>query len=340
MSNDKKNSPVIAQKVEIEQKGNSTTLVQNAGVINNYINNGGKVEVDSRSSGEKTPQTITVKPNTEQQQPKIDWRNVLPDFQQEKVKEIFCNPETLDLHKVVGVPMVDIENREKLKQGKTEVTTPSETKDNKQKPTATTVALNTFTGNELKALASKTGDVDNDSPKLREEVSRELQNDGIAKNVNGKPRINVEALKQYNPKLLSGTDGKTLDSLDQDKREYIQTILGVKPDGVVGPITLGTAQKKGILNVDGTVNAEKLKEATINAAKLQEKEKEYWNKTIQGNIAEENAKKNQKPTVLDDATMNFISSAMSGVSQSWNMGDAVVPSNDGNAKTKSNNHTR
>ena len=41
------------------------------------------------------------------------------------------------------------------------------------------------------------------------------------------------------------------------------------------------------------MNAEKLQEATINAEHLKAEEKKYWNNTIQGNIAQENA--SQKP---------------------------------------------
>jgi hypothetical protein len=347
MSNDKKTSTTnVAQKVEINSTGNGATFVQN-GVITNIFNSG---KVDTSVDG-KTPQTITVKPNTEQQPPKIDWPNVLPDAQAVEVKKILENKKPLDLHTAVGIPMVDIENREKLKQGnkpevkKPEVNNPANNptspQENNKKPVAT-VGLDSFSKTEQQALAYKTGDVDPDSSNLKQKVSAELQNDGVVKNVGGKPRINIEALKKYNPNILDKTDGKTLSSLDQDTREYIQTILGVKPDGVVGPITLGTAQKKGILNVDGTVNAEKLKEATINAEHLKAEEKKYWNNTIQGNIAQENASKKShgKTSDPDLELRRFFNETFELNVESIDPSGAVVPMSGGNGKSPSKNPSR
>jgi hypothetical protein len=323
---------------------NTTIIEQKANVINNYINNGGKVEVESKSSGDKNPQTITVKPNQEQRQP-IKWQDVLPAPQEEEVKKILENKKPLDLHTAVGIPMVDIENRERFKQNKSAQIENQDnhpnSKDSNKKPTATTVGLKTFTGTELQALAYKTEDVDPDSSNLKQKVSAELQNDGVAKNVGGKTRINIEALKKYNPNILDKTDGKTLSSLDQDTREYIQTILGVKPDGVVGPITLGTAQKKGILNVDGTVNAEKLKEATINAEHLKAEEKKYWNNTIQGNIAQENASKESHGKTSDLELSRFLEQTFFGENFELNgvsitPDGAIVPTIAGNTKQSPN----
>ena len=95
MSNDKNTSTTnVAQKVEVKTTG--TTFNQN-GVITNIFN-GNKVET---SVDGKTPQTITVKPNQEQQQPKVKWQDVLPDAQALEVNKILYNPATLNLPKVI-----------------------------------------------------------------------------------------------------------------------------------------------------------------------------------------------------------------------------------------------
>ena len=186
MSNDKNTSTTnVAQKVEVKTTG--TTFNQN-GVITNIFN-GNKVET---SVDGKTPQTITVKPNQEQQQPKVKWQDVLPDAQALEVNKILYNPATLNLPKVIGGPMEQIERNEKLKQGKqpAEINESNGQATPSKKTTATTVGLDSFSKKEQQALAYKTGDVDPDSTKLRQEVSRELQNDGVAKNdPNGKPRL-------------------------------------------------------------------------------------------------------------------------------------------------------
>jgi hypothetical protein len=281
---------------------NTTIIEQKANVINNYINNGGKVEVESKSSGEKTPQTITVRPNTEQQQPKVNWQSILPDFQQSEVDKILCNPEKLDLHKHVGEAMLKIEHEQKLKQGNqpAEINEPNIQATPSKKPVAATVDLKNFSQQEKKQLGRIVG----------ADLQTELKEEGVLNN-NGK--IDSKKLIAESTERWNGTNGKPLQSLPVKDKKYLQTMLGVEDDGLIGPKTLLAAKRAGIIDEKGN-----LKVNAINEIELKNDDTHYLTKMINGNIKQEKANK----IVLDV--------------ESIDPSGAVVPMSGGNAKPSPN----
>ncbi len=296
------------QTVQVKADGGAT-FVQTANTINNYI---GTNAPASATSKQQNP-AISTTPSPL----RISSADILPAADPAEVTKIRESGK-FDLNGTLGVTLVKIEEEvrraEKLAAAQKAAeaakpkptTTPTESakpKDDGKSPTTSgkpagepivihsvppvigEVKLDSFSKQEKIQLARILRIDETQNPDFDKTLKATLEQKKLLKDGN----VNSVELVKLSQSRWTGTEGKALDSLGEQDKKYIQAMLGVADDGVIGPKTLAAAKDAGILRADGTINADNL--LKINQNKLVADDGKYLTGVIN-----ENAKETTKAT--------------------------------------------
>ncbi len=288
------NNPAVKQTIEVNAQGGAgTTLVQNQSatniVNNNYISS---TVSTTPSSGAPAAATPPAKPQPEAPKLKIPVLEILPAADPKEVDDIIKTGK-FELNQTWGVSLVDIEAKERQRmkleaaqkaaeaaKPKTDATKPDakdgaeqkkpEVKGEAKKDGATdnknpskepiiihsvpamdakTLPLTSFTQKQQTQFGRMLG-LDEEQQDFQKTLSKALEDNKLSKN----GQIDAIELVKFSQGRWQGTGGKTLESLGENEKKYIQTMLGVPDDGDIGPETLKAAKEKGILQEDGKIN--------------------------------------------------------------------------------------